>query len=287
MSHQFVAHFVSNRRPRKGSESLMNIRQREGESIRAYINRFNVAALEVQNLDQSVAMAALKGGLQKNDLLFSLEKKYPKNFADLLARAEGYTRAEEAFKMKDEETTRERQAGDSSKPAVEKRSREARPHSRSPPGHKRAHTPPRVRRQRSLDHRVRRDSPSGRFRNYAPLNASKTQVLMEVREQLPRPERMRTHPGKCNPNKFCLYHRDHGHDTEECIQLRDEIEELIRRGRLDRFIRRRPEGREDRPRALPQPEPPRRKEQSGDRPPIGTIDSIVGGPQGGADLPRP
>ena len=63
MSHQFVAHFVSSRRPQKGSESLINIKQREGESIRAYINRFNVAALEVRNLDQSIAMAALKGGL--------------------------------------------------------------------------------------------------------------------------------------------------------------------------------------------------------------------------------
>ena len=107
-------------------------------------------------------------------------------------------------------------------------------------------------------------------------------MLMEVREQLPRPERMRTHPGKRNPNKFCLYHRDHGHDTEECIQLQDEIEELIRRGRLDRFIRRMPEGRGDRPRALPPPELQKREEQPGDRPPIGTIDSIAGGPQGGA-----
>ena len=59
---------------------------------------------------------------------------------------------------------------------------------------------------------------------------------MEVREQLPRLERMHSHPKKCNPNKFCLYHRDHGHDMEECIQLQDKIEELIRRGRLDRFI---------------------------------------------------
>ena len=87
-------------------------------------------------------MAALKGGLQKNDLLFSLEKKYPRDFADLLAQAEGYARAEEAFKMKDEETVRERQAGDSSKRAVEKGPREARPHSRTPPRYKRAQTPP-------------------------------------------------------------------------------------------------------------------------------------------------
>ena len=189
--------------------------------------------------------------------------------------------------MKDEETARERQAGDSGKPAVEKRPREVRPRSRSPPGHKHAHTPPRARRQRSPDNRFRRGSPPGKFRSYAPLNALKTQVLMEVRELIPRPERMRTHPGKRNPNKFCLYHRDHGHDTEECIQLQDEIEELIRRGRLDRFIHRRPEGRGARPRALPQPEPPRREEQLGDRPPIGTIDSITGGPQGGADHLRP
>ena len=189
--------------------------------------------------------------------------------------------------MKDEETARERQVGDSSKPVVEKGPREARPRSQTPPGHKRVHTPPRVRRQRSSDRGVRRGSPPERFRNYAPLNASITQVLMEVREQLPRPERMRMHLGKHNPNKFCLYHRDHGHDTEECIQLRDEIEELIRRGRLDRFIRRRPEGREDRSRTLPQPKPPRREEQPGDRPPIATIDSITRGPQGGADLPQP
>ena len=112
-----------------GSGASRFLRQQEGESIRAYVNRFNITALEVRNLDQSVAMAALKGGLQKNDLLFSLEKKYPRNFADLLARAEGYARAEEPFKMKDEETARERQARNSSKPAVEKRPKEARPRS--------------------------------------------------------------------------------------------------------------------------------------------------------------
>ena len=33
-----------------------------------------------------------------------------------------------------------------------------------------------------------------------PLDAPKAQVLMEVREQLPRSERMRTHLEKHNPN---------------------------------------------------------------------------------------
>ena len=129
MSHQFAAHFVISRCPRRGSKSLINIKQREGESIRAYVNRFNVATLEVWNLDQSIAMAALKGGLQKNNILFFLEKKYPKDFADLLAQTEGYVRAEEAFKMKDKEAAKERQAEDSSKLAVEKGLSEAQPRS--------------------------------------------------------------------------------------------------------------------------------------------------------------
>ena len=78
-------------------------------------------------------MAALKSGLQKNNLPFSLKKKYPKDFADLLARAERYARTEKAFKLKDEEVGKEQQAGDSSKPAAEKGPSEARPRSRTLP----------------------------------------------------------------------------------------------------------------------------------------------------------
>ena len=80
-------------------------------------------------MDQLVAMAALKSGLQKNDLLFSLEKKYPKDFTGLLAQIEGYVRAEEVFKLKDEEAAKEWQAGGSGKSAAEKWPSEARPRS--------------------------------------------------------------------------------------------------------------------------------------------------------------
>ena len=88
---------------------------------------------------------------------------------------------------------------------------------------------------------------------------------------------MCTHPDKRNPNKYYLYHRDHDHDTEECIQLQDEIEELIKRDRVGRFLRRWSETREDWLRVLPQPEPPRRKKQQKDRSPLGIINIIFEG----------
>ncbi|GAV57527.1 hypothetical protein CFOL_v3_01064, partial [Cephalotus follicularis] len=36
--------------------------------------------------------------------------------------------------------------------------------------------------------------------------------------------------------KYCRYHRDHGHDTEECRQLKNQMEDLIRKGNLRKYI---------------------------------------------------
>ncbi|KAG1361351.1 hypothetical protein COCNU_09G008140 [Cocos nucifera] len=159
MSQQFTSHFVSSRHPRRSSDFLMNVKQKQGKSIWAYVTRFNAAALEVRDLDQSIAMAALKGGIQKIDLLFSLEKKYLRNFADMLARAEGYARAEEAFKTKDNKVGGERQVGESDRLAEEGKPSKARPHSRTPSERRRVRTPPRARRRGSLDGRTHRGSP--------------------------------------------------------------------------------------------------------------------------------
>ena len=55
------------------------------------------------------------------------------------------------------------------------------------------------------------------------------------------------------------------HSQEDLLDQRfrkmnQQIEELIRLGRLDRFIQHRPEGRKDRPRALPRSELPKGEE---------------------------
>ncbi|GAV78967.1 hypothetical protein CFOL_v3_22432, partial [Cephalotus follicularis] len=58
--------------------------------------------------------------------------------------------------------------------------------------------------------------------------------------------------------KYCRYHRDHGHDTEKCRQLKNQIEDLIQKGHLRKYVDRdAPQGRREQRRE----EAPRQQEE--------------------------
>ncbi|XP_075636461.1 uncharacterized protein LOC142608646 [Castanea sativa] len=96
-------------------------------------------------------------------------------------------------------------------------------------------------------------------------------VLMQIKDEetLAFPGKLKGDPNKRPRNKYCRFHQDHGHDTANCYDLKQQIEALIRRGRLQRFVSKE---RAD----LPQNQAPRR---DNDRPrqPIGDIRMIVEG----------
>ena len=47
---------------------------------------------------------------------------------------------------------------------------------------------------------------------------------------------MKSDPARRDDTKYCEFHKDHGHRTDGCIQLKKEIEYLIRRGHLNRYV---------------------------------------------------
>ena len=43
-------------------------------------------------------------------------------------------------------------------------------------------------------------------------------------------------PNKRSRDKYCYFHRDHDYDMFECYDLKQQIEALIRQGKLQRFV---------------------------------------------------
>ncbi|KAJ0980913.1 hypothetical protein J5N97_009168 [Dioscorea zingiberensis] len=52
---------------------------------------------------------------------------------------------------------------------------------------------------------------------------------------------MKDNPRRKRSKKFCKFHQDKGHFTEDCIQLKNAIEGLIREGKLEQFLQKEPE----------------------------------------------
>ena len=50
------------------------------------------------------------------------------------------------------------------------------------------------------------------------------------------PEKLKGDPSKRSRDKYCCFHRDHDYDIFDCYDLKQQIEALIRQGKLQRFI---------------------------------------------------
>nr|XP_023916884.1 uncharacterized protein LOC112028428 [Quercus suber] len=44
-------------------------------------------------------------------------------------------------------------------------------------------------------------------------------------------------PNVHDKKKYCRFHKDHGHYTEDCKDLKEQIEELIRKGKLQKYVK--------------------------------------------------
>ena len=216
LSAQFTAHFIGGHRYKKSTACLMSIKQREDEMLRSYISRFNKEAFLIDEADDKIIVAAFMNGLRKGKFLFSLYKNDPKTMSEVLYRATKYMNAEDALSAREE------------KP----RKRERQDDIRQDQGRKKARTGDR------WDER-RPKPPGGRFTSFTPLTALVDQVLMQIKDEeaLTYPGKLKGDPNKRSKDKYCRFHRDHGHDTADCYDLKQQIEVLIKQGKLQRFVR--------------------------------------------------
>ncbi|KAL2240243.1 UNVERIFIED_CONTAM: Retrovirus-related Pol polyprotein from transposon opus [Sesamum indicum] len=85
------------------------------------------------------------------------------------------------------------------------------------------------------------------------MTRAKALLMVEKDDVLKWPRHTRFTLAKKHSNKYCRFHRKKGHDIEECYQLKDEIERLVRqwyfKNQLPRNFERRKDGRRSRSRS--------------------------------------
>nr|GEW44482.1 reverse transcriptase domain-containing protein [Tanacetum cinerariifolium] len=69
------------------------------------------------------------------------------------------------------------------------------------------------------------------------------EILAAEENKFQPPPPMVTPVEKRNNNKFCDFHNEKGHNTDECMQLKKQIEELVRAGKLSHLIKKIKQGR--------------------------------------------
>ena len=110
--------------------------------------------------------------------------------------------------------------------------RERQDDTRQDQGHKKA---------RTGDRRdERRPKPSGgRFTSFTPLTTPIDQVLMQIKDEeaLTYPSKLKGDPNRHSRDKYCRFHRDYGHDTADCYNLKQQIEALIKQRKLQKFVK--------------------------------------------------
>ncbi|GJS67397.1 hypothetical protein Tco_0681961 [Tanacetum coccineum] len=71
---------------------------------------------------------------------------------------------------------------------------------------------------------------------FTPLIRTPKEILKAEAGKFKPPPPMVTPVEKRSSNKFCDFHNDKGHSTDECMQLKKQMEELVRLGKLSHLI---------------------------------------------------
>ncbi|GFY81798.1 hypothetical protein Acr_02g0000380 [Actinidia rufa] len=100
LSRLFVANFMSCRNRQKNASHLFTIHQKENESLKEFVKRFNQAILEVEDPSDKVIIMAMMEGLRPGPLFDSLSKNVPETLSALQSKADKYIAAEELAEAK-------------------------------------------------------------------------------------------------------------------------------------------------------------------------------------------
>ncbi|XP_057740422.1 uncharacterized protein LOC130957593 [Arachis stenosperma] len=216
ISRAFLVQFPTRIAKAKHPINLLGVTQRPGEPTRKYLNRFNDECLEIDGLTDSVASLCLTNDLLNEDFRKHLTTKPVWTMHEIQTVAKEYINDEEvsqvmAANKRQPSYNQPRQQGNGERQKEQAKdggsSKAPRPFSRV-----------------------------GKFTNYTPLTLSIMEVYQQIAEKgiLSKPRELKDRTGG-NKSLYCDYHKGYGHQTQDCFDLKDALEQAIRDDKLTEF----------------------------------------------------
>ncbi|XP_031097005.1 uncharacterized protein LOC116001256 [Ipomoea triloba] len=197
LARRFVHRFAISNAAKKHFTSLEKAKQREGESLTLFSERWKAAMAEIEPVDDRTAVNLLLYALRAGPLYQDLILKQPNTYEEALKRMTDHAIADEANAAKRMQETGQGRRDMRRQPDPRRKDQDGNP-------------------------------------IYTPLSRPIGEILEYAQScnmiQLPAPAR--DGPDK---DKYCAYHRNWGHETDECHVLKGLIEDLLRSGELAQF----------------------------------------------------
>nr|GEW99026.1 reverse transcriptase domain-containing protein [Tanacetum cinerariifolium] len=179
----------------KDPVEIHNIKQRDGETLEDFMERFKIETGRMKGAPECMRISGFMHGINNPELTKFLNEHVPKTMEEMMIATTAFIRGEAAAasKKKGHMSWKPR---DQSKKHADKRP-DFQGHSRDGMGANR----------------------------FTPLTRTPKEILAAEANKFQPPPPMVTPVEKRNSNKFCDFHNDKGYSTDECMQLKKQIEE--------------------------------------------------------------
>nr|GEX73044.1 reverse transcriptase domain-containing protein [Tanacetum cinerariifolium] len=211
----FLAYFMQQKKYVKDPVQIHNIKQRDGETIEDFMECFKTEIRRMKGAPECMRISGFMHGVNNPELTKRLNEHVPKTMEEMMIATTAFIRGEAAVASK-------------RKGHVSWKSQDQ----------SKTHTS-----DKGSD--FRGQSREGRGSNrFTPLTRTPKEILAAEASKFQPPPPMVTPIEKRSSNKFCDFHSDKGHSTEECMQLKKQIEELVRAEKLSHLIKEIKQGRD-------------------------------------------
>ncbi|GJZ49296.1 reverse transcriptase domain-containing protein [Tanacetum coccineum] len=192
----------------KDPVEIHHINQRDGESTEDFMERYKAEILDVEGVPECMKISRFMHGITHPELIKRLYEKIPRSMDEMYRVTTSFLQGEVAAfshsRKKAPAPWKQLEGGN--KPNFKKR----------------------------FKNKQRSDQKPDRF---SLLTKTPKEIFALEKGKFKAPPPMVTPAEKRDPNKYCEFHTDTGHSTDKCMQLRKQIDEMIKSGKLSQFIK--------------------------------------------------